>query len=125
MVVRRKLVTFGNFLSDFLTDSEYHHFFPSCAILIGEPSSNADKRHNYKSLYFAVVGNIMSMLSERFADCKKFAFLDLVNCCIFTQQRTGVPPDMLQSLQCMYVPLFQIQSLEIELLVIYNDPDFH
>ena len=67
----------------------------------------------------------MSMLSERFADCKNFAFLDLVNPCIFTQWRKGVPPDMLQSLKCKYGPLFHIQSLENQLRFIYNDPDFH
>ena len=121
----QKIPAFGNFLSDLRTDRAYHHFFQSTVSLIGEPSSNADKRHNYKSLYFAVVDNIMSMLSERFADCKNFAFLDLVNPCIFTQCRKGVPPDMLQSLKCKYGPLFHIQSLENQLRFIYNDPDFH
>ena len=78
MVVR--ITAFGNFLSDLRTDRAYHHFFQSTVYLTGEPS-NADKRHNCKSLYFAVVDNIMS----RFADCRNFAFLDLVNPCIFTQ----------------------------------------
>ena len=107
------------------TDRAYHQFFQSTVSLIGEPSSNADKRHKYKSLYFAVVDNSMTMLSERFVDCKIFAFLDLVNPCIFTQWRKGVPPDMLQSLKCKYGPLFHIQSLENQLRFIYNDPDFH
>ena len=65
------------------------------------------------------------MLSERFADCKNFAFLDLVNPCIFTQWRNGVPPDMPQSLKCRYGILFHIQSIENQLCFIYNDPDFH
>ena len=121
----QKISAFGNFLSDLRTDSAYHHFFQSTVSLVGEPSYNADKRHNYKSLYFQIVDNIMSMLSERFVDCKNFAFLDLVNPCIFKKWRKGVPPDMLQSLKCKYGPLFHIQSLENQLLFIYNDPDFH
>ena len=32
---------------------------------------------------------------------------------------------MLQSLKCKYGPFFHIQSLENQLLFIYNDPDFH
>ena len=91
----QKISAFGNFRSGLCTDSAYHHFFQSTVSLVGEPSSNADINHNYKSLYFQVVDNIMSMLSERFADCKNFAFLDLVNPCIFKQLRKGVPPDML------------------------------
>ena len=82
-------------------------------------------KDNYKSLYFQVVDNIMSMLSERFADCRNFAFLDLVNPCMFKKWRKGVPRDMLQSLKCKYGPFFHIQSLENQLLFIYNDPDFH
>jgi len=82
-------------------------------------------RYNYKSLYFQVVGSIMSMLPEKFAECKNFAFLDLVNPFIFKQWRKEVPPDMLQSLKCKYGPLFHTQSLENQLLFIYNDPDFH
>ena len=118
-------ICFGNFLSDLRTDRAYHQFFQSTIYLVGEPSFNTDKRHDYESLYFQVVDNIMSILSERFAECKNFAFLDLVNPCIFKQWRKGVPPDMLQSLKCKYGPLFHIQSLEHQLLFIYNDPDCH
>ena len=100
-------------------------FFQSTVFLVGKLSSNAEKRHNYKSLYFQVVDNIISMLSERFAECKNFAFLDLVNPCIFKQWRKGVTPDMLQFLKRKYGPLVHIQSLENQLLVIYHDPDFH
>ena len=108
----QKISAFGTFLSNLRTDSEYHHFFQSTVSLVGEPSSNADKKYNHKSLYFEVVDNIMSMLSEKFADCKNFAFMDLVSPCIVKQWRKGVPPDMLQSLKCKYGPLFHIQSLE-------------
>ena len=121
----QKISAFGNFLSDLRTDSEYHHFLQSTVSLVGEPSLNADKRHKYKSLYFQIVDNIISMLSERFADCKSFAFLDLVNHCIFKQCRKGVPPDMLQFLKCKYGPFFHIQSLENQFLFIYHDPGFH
>ena len=110
---------------DLCTDSAYDDFFQSTFSLIGRPSSNADRRHNYKSLYFQVINNINCMLSERFADCDSFAFLDLVNPCIFKQWRKKVPPDMLQSVKSKYGPLFSINSLESQLLIIYNEPDFY
>ena len=121
----QKIATFANFLCDLRTDRAYDDFFQSTVSLIGRPSSNADRRHNYRSLYFQVIDNIKCMLSERFADCDSFAFLDLVYPYIFKQWRKGVPSDMLQSLKSKYGPLFNIQSLESQLLFIYNDPDFH
>ena len=36
-----------------------------------------------------------------------------------------MPSDMLQALNSKYGPLFNTQSLENQLLFIYNDPDFH
>ena len=66
----------------------------------------------------------MSMLSERFTDCRKFACLDLVDPCIVKQWRKGVPP-VLQLLKCKSGPLFRRQSLKNELLFIYNYPDFY
>jgi len=111
----QKISAFGNVLSDLHTDSEYHHSFQSTVSLVGEPSCNADKRHNYKSLYFQLVDDILSMLSEMFLDCKNFTFLDLVNPCIFKQWRKGLPPDMLQSLKCQYGPLFHIPSASLYL----------
>ena len=65
------------------------------------------------------------MLSERFADCKNFAFLGLVNPFVFKQWRKGVPPDMLQPLKCKYGPLSYTQSLGNQLLFINNDTNFH
>ena len=44
--------------------------------LIGEPSTNPDKRQNYKGLYVEIIDNIKGMLTERFAGCEHFAFLD-------------------------------------------------
>ena len=67
----------------------------------------------------------MSMLSESFADCNNFAFLALVNPCVFKQWRNGVPSDRLQSFKCKCGPLFHIKSLKTQLLCIYNDPNFH
>ena len=84
--------------------------------LVGEPSSIADKRHNYKSLYFQVVDSSMSMLSDGLADRKNFAFLDLVNPFMFKQLRKGMPPDTLQLLKCKYGPLFHTQTLENQLV---------
>ena len=63
----QKTATFADILCDLRTDSAYGDFFQSTVSLIGRPSSNADRRHNYKSLYFQVIDNINCMLSERFA----------------------------------------------------------
>ena len=65
------------------------------------------------------------MLSERFTDSKDFAFLHLMNPFIFKHWRKGVPPDMFHPLKCKCGPLFHTQSLENQLLFIYNDADFH
>ena len=121
----QKIATFTNFLCDLRTDNACDNFFQSTVSLIGRPSSNADRRYNYKSLYFQVLDNIKCMLSERFADCDSFAFLDLVNPCIFKEWRKRVPPDMLQSLKSRYGPPLNINSREDQLLFIYNEPDFH
>ena len=77
-----------------------------------------------KVYFFAVVDNIMSMLSEGLADTKNFALLDIVNPCIFRQWIKGVSPDMLQSLKCKHGPLSIFNHLKISLFF-YNDPDFH
>ena len=79
----QKIATFANFLCDLRTDRAYDDFFQSTVSLTGRPSSNADRRHTYRNLYFQVIDNIKCMLSERFADCDSFAFLDLVNPYIF------------------------------------------
>ena len=120
-----KINNFAHFLLELRTDIAYNFFFQSTVSLIGEPSTNADKRHNYKGLYFEIIDNIKGMLTERFADCQTFAFLDLVNPHIFKQWRRCVPPDMILCLKSKYGALFDIQSLENQLLFLYNDPDFH
>ena len=86
----QKTANFVDFLWDLSTDSTYDDFFQSTVSLIGRPSSNADRRHNYKSLYFQVIHNINCMLSERFVDCDRFVFLNLVNPCIVKQWRKSV-----------------------------------
>ena len=121
----QKIATFANFPCDLRTDSACNDFFQSTVSLSGRPYSIADRRHNYKSLYFQVIDNIKCMLSERFAYCNSFAFLDFVNPCIFKQRRKGVPPDMLYSLNSRYGPLCNIKSLENQLPFLYNDPNFH
>ena len=108
----QKMATFADFLCDLRTDSANDDFFQSTVSLIGRPSPNGNRRHNYISLHFQVIDNMKRMLSEGFADCNSFAFLDLVNHCIFKQWRKRVPPDMLQSFKSKYGPLFSINSLE-------------
>ena len=83
----QKITTSTEFLFDLHTDSAYDDFSQSTVFLIGRPSSNADRRNNYKSLYFQVIDNINCILSESFADFDNFAFLHLVNPCIFKQRR--------------------------------------
>jgi len=60
----RKQLILSIFLWDLSTDSTYDDFFQSTVSLIGRPSSNADRRHNYKSLYFQVIDNINCMFSH-------------------------------------------------------------
>ena len=65
------------------------------------------------------------MLKDRFADFNDFAFLDLGNPLLFSSWQRKVPADKLQLLQSKYGPLFDIQSLESQLLFLYEDKDFH
>ena len=57
----QKKATFADFLFDLHTDSAYDDLFQSTVSLSGTPLSNADRRHNYKSLYFQVIDNIKCM----------------------------------------------------------------
>ena len=57
------------------------------------------------------IGNTKFMMEERFANCKKFSFLDLVNPKLFPQWKDKIPSDMLVSLKSAYCPLFDLQFL--------------
>ena len=62
-------------------------------------------------------------MEERFADCKKLLFLDLVNPELFPQWKDKVPSDMLVSLKNAYGPLFDL--FESQLLFLYKDKNFY
>ena len=68
-------------------------------------------------------------MEERFADFKKFSFLDLVNPKLFPQWKGKVPTDMLVSLKNAYGPLFTFlpfyKVFESQLLFLYKDKDFY
>ena len=48
----------------------------------------------------------------------------MVNPKIFSKWQDGVPPEKLQQLREKYVPLFDMSSLENQLMFVYKDQDF-
>ena len=64
------------------------------------------------------------MMNHRFKDVESFSFIDLVNPKIFTKRQNGIPSEMLQQLREKYGSLFDIPSLENQLMFIYKDQDF-
>ena len=119
------ITNFAEFLTDMRTDEAFHNTFESAVAIVGQPSSRSDRKHNYKQLYFQVIDNTVAMLNDRFADCKHFAFLDLVNPNFFARWKAEFPADKLQLLKSKYGPLFNIQLLQSQLLFIYRDNDFY
>ena len=71
-----------------------------------------------------MIDTIVGMVNNRFQDVDSFSFLDLVNPKLFTKWQSGVPADKLQLLREKYGPLFDISSLESQLMFIYKDQDF-
>ena len=65
------------------------------------------------------------MLNDRFADCKDFGFLDLVNPNFFAMWTNKVTADRVQLLNLKYGPLFNMQQLVNQLLFMYKDTDFY
>ena len=45
--------------------------------------SRADKKHNFKQLYFEIITSILGMLTERFQDMQEFELLNPVNQRVF------------------------------------------
>ncbi|CAB3981169.1 zinc finger MYM-type 1-like [Paramuricea clavata] len=74
-----RIERFKNFVSALRTDEDFDKFYQEAVDKDGQPVSRADKKHNYKQLYFEIIDSIAGMLSERFQDMKRFEFLDLVN----------------------------------------------
>ena len=120
-----RIERFKNFVFSLRTDGDFSNFFREAVGKVGEPSSRADKKHNYKQLYFEIIDSIVGMLNERFYDMKQFEFLDLVNPKVFATCNGVVPPEKVSLLKEMYGALFDIPVLESQLFFIYNDNDFH
>ena len=67
-----RIERFKNFVFSLRTDGGFSNFFQEAVGKVGEPLSRADKRHNYKQLYFEIIDSILGMLNERFYDMKQF-----------------------------------------------------
>jgi len=120
-----KIENFVLFLQTSRDDAVFHELYASTEALVGSPVSRSDKRQNYKQLYFEVIDATISMMQERFQDCRNFAFLDLVNPNLFSQWKDKVPTDLLSLLKLKYGPLFNMNMLESQLIFIYRDGDFY
>ena len=121
----RKIELFKSFVSSLRTDEKFGTFYQEAIGRVGEPTTRADKKHNYKQLFFEVLDSILGMLNERFQDMKQFAFLDLVNPKSFSAWNQVVPLEKINLLKDMYGTLFDVPMLESQLSFIYRDKDFH
>ena len=120
-----KVKGFATFLTELRSDAAFDELFRVTVEKVGQPSSRSDKKPNYKQLYFEILDTTITMLSDRFADCESFAFLDLVNPYFFGGWKDKVPQNKLQLLKGKYGSLFDMPTLESQLLFMYKDTDFH
>ena len=111
------------YLSDIRKNESFHSYYQVTVAVVGEPSSQSDKTHNYNQLYFEVIDNTLTMLDDRFDSGREFAFLDLINP-IFHLWQEEVSRDKLQLLNAKYGTLFDISLLEHQLHFMYSDGDF-
>ena len=84
-------------------------------------STRSGQNINHKQLFFKVIDTIVAMMNHRFEDVENFSFLDLVNPKIFTKWQNGIPAEESRE---KYGSLFDITSLENQLMFIYKDQDF-
>ena len=96
---------FAEFLTNMQNRSAFHINFESAVVIIGQPSSRPDRKHNYKQLYFQMTDSTVAMLYDQFADCKHSSFLDLVNLNFFAKWKAEFPADRVQLLKSKYDPL--------------------
>ena len=121
----KKIQNFVDFLkNDLRNDTAFETCYAAAENRAGIPSRRSEQIINYKQLYCEVIDTIVGMVNNRFQDVDSFSFLDLVNPKIFTKWQSGVPADKLQLLREKYGPLFDISSLESQLMFIYKDQDF-
>ena len=117
-----KIAEFAAYLSDMPNDDTFREFCDSVVNKIGEPSSRSKRKHNYKKLYFKVLYKITFIITERFADCQSL-FLDLVNLNFFSQLKNKVPATKSEMMKSKYGPLFDVKSLESQLIFICKDKE--
>ena len=127
----KKLKEFVNFLTnDLRNDAAYESCYAAArrrvpvTQAVGVASRRAGQNINHKQLYFEVIDTIVAIMNNRFEDVESFSFLDLVNPKIFTKWQNGIPSEMLQQLREKYGSLFDMSSLENQLMFIYKDQDF-
>ena len=120
-----RIERFKNFVSSLRTDEGFDKFYQEAVDKVGQPVSRADRKHDYRQLYFEIIDSIVGMLNERFQDMKQFEFLDLVNPKVFSTWNGVAPPEKFSLLKEMYGPLFDVPGLQSQLTFIYNDKDFH
>ena len=92
--------------------------------LFGLLQEELDKISIISNFFFEVIDTIVAMMNNRFEDVESFSFLDLVNPKIFTKWQNGIPSEMLQQLREKYGSLFDMSSLENQLMFIYKGQDF-
>jgi hypothetical protein len=126
----KKIKDFVNFLkNDLRKDAAYETCYAAVenrvpALPGSAPTRRSEASVNYKQLYFEVIDTIVGMMNARFEDVESFSFLNLVNPKIFSKWQDGVPPEKLQQLREKYGPLFDMSSLENQLMFVYKDQDF-
>ena len=67
-----RIERFKTFVSSLRSDETFAKFYQEAVDKVGPPLSRADKKHDYKQLYFEVLDSIVGMLNERFQDMKRF-----------------------------------------------------
>ena len=75
---------FKNFVSSLSMDEDFDIFYQEAVDKVGQPVSRADRKHDYRQLYFEIIDSIVGMLNEGFQNMKQFEFLDLVNPKVFS-----------------------------------------
>ena len=79
---------------------------------------------NYKFIYFEIMQNIVSSLTERFANIEDFFYFELLDVEKFEVFAHTFPKRHIDALQEKYPDIFDFKSLTNELKYLYNDKDF-
>ena len=81
----------------------------------------ADKRQNYKRLFFEIIDNVSGILQKQSLDLKDFDFLDLVNLhCLINWKNSDT-----YFMERRYDTFFKPSLFEQQLFFVYRDSDYH